>query len=207
MTEPTNGERLTSIHIKQAIDKDRASTAWLVSRFTPLLLCQARHRTPASLARYYDPEDLASDVWMVVLPALPELEPSGGSLSRGLIRFASTVLVRRIRDLVEKHVLGKPPLAPDAGPEGALSNVVDDTRDVVSHVVAQELKGRVWACLDELDAADREIMVLRGIESRSHKDVAARVGLTPENAAGRYYRVLARLRELLPESVFEDLEP
>ena len=49
---------------------------------------------------------------MAVLPQLPKLEPSAGSLSRGLLSFASTVLIRRIRDLLEKHVLGKPSAAP-----------------------------------------------------------------------------------------------
>jgi DNA-directed RNA polymerase specialized sigma24 family protein len=49
-------------------------------------------------------------------------------------------------------------------------------------------------------------MVLRGIEGRPHKEIADRIGLTPENVAVRYHRLLKELRELLPESVFDDLE-
>jgi RNA polymerase sigma-70 factor, ECF subfamily len=198
------GERLTSLHIRQACQNDRASVGWLVARFTPLLLCQAQQRIASSLRRFCDPEDVVADVWMVVLAALPGLEPSNGSFSRGLIRFASTVLIRRVRDLLEKHVIDKP--APASIAEGSPSALQADTRGVVSHVVAEEHKGQVWACLNELAPVDREIMVLRGIEGRSHKEIAARVELTPDNVMVRYHRALKRLRALVPASVFDDLQ-
>jgi RNA polymerase sigma factor (sigma-70 family) len=194
------GERLTSLHIQQAIQSDRASVGWLVSRFTPLLLCQAQHRISPSLKRFCDPEDVVADVWMVTLAALPRLEPSNGSFSRGLLRFASTVLIRRVRDLLEKHVIGKPQLEDDA------ASLPADTRGVVSHVVAEEIKGVVSSSLRGLAPQDREIVVLRGIEGRPHKEIAARLGLDPDNVALRYHRALKRLRELVPASVFEDLE-
>jgi RNA polymerase sigma factor (sigma-70 family) len=197
----TARERLTSLHIRQAIQNDRASIGWLVSRFTPLLLCQAHQRMAPSLRRFCDPEDVVADVWMVVLGALPSLEPSNASFSRGLLRFASTVLIRRVRDLLEKHVVGKPPIA-----EAAPSSLPADTRGVVSNVVADEIKGHVWSCLSKLSPQDREIMVLRGIEGRSHKEIAARIGLSHENVALHYHRALKSLRELVPASVFEDLE-
>lgn len=204
--EPSPGDRLTSIHIRKAIRNERESVAWLVSRFTPLLLCQAQHRIAPSLRRVCDPDDAVADVWIAVLGALPTLEPAEGSFSRGLLRYASTVLIRRLRDLVEKHVLDKPAIVPigDDASDGPALAV--ETRGVVTHVVAEERKGLVWAALDGLSETDREIMVLRGIEGRSHKDVAARVRLTPENAAMRYHRTLKRLRDALPDSVFDDLE-
>jgi RNA polymerase sigma factor (sigma-70 family) len=207
MTDPAeplrNGDRWTTIHVRKAIDNDRASVGWLVARFTPVLLCQARQRMAPSLRRFVDPEDVVADVWMVVLGALPELQPSQGSASRGLIRFASTVMIRRLRDLLEKHVVGKPVTGSlEALPTGALAA---DTRGVVSHVVAAERQGRVWSGLEELPAQDREILVLRGIEGRPHSQIAALVGLTPENVAVRYHRALKRLRTLLPDSVFDDL--
>lgn len=208
MTEPADraldGNLLTTMHVRQAIQSDRASVAWIVARFTPLLLCQAHQRMAPSLRRFVDPDDVVADVWMVVLAALPELQPTQGSASRGLIRFASTVLIRRLRDLLEKHVIGKPAVESLENP--AASALSADTRGVVSHVVAEEFRGQVWAGLKELPAQDREILVLRGIEGRAHKQIAALVGLTPENVAVRYHRALNRLRALVPHSAFEDLE-
>ena len=143
---------------------------------------------------------------MAVLPTSRRFAPSNGSLSRGLLSFASTVLMRRVRDLLEKHVLGKPVAAP-LGDGGNPHRSSPPTSAASSrHVVAEEHKGAVWATLDALSADDREIMVLRGIEGLPHKEVAARVGDSPENVAVRYHRLLRRLRELLPGSVLQDLE-
>jgi RNA polymerase sigma factor (sigma-70 family) len=197
---------MTSFHVRQATRNDRASVAWLVSRFTPLLLCQAQHRISPSLRRFCDPDDAVADVWMVVLAKLSELAPAAGSYSLGLLRFASTVLIRRIRDLLEKHVLNKPQIASLDEPEGAALQVEANARGVVTHVVSEERRGRVWATLSELSPEDREIVVLRGIEGRAHKDVAERVGMSVDAVAARYSRTLKRLRELVPASVFDDLE-
>jgi RNA polymerase sigma-70 factor (ECF subfamily) len=199
-----HGETATSIQVRRAIENDRASVAWLVSRFTPLLLCQVQYRIAPSLRRVVDPDDVVADVWVVVLGTLPDLAPSEGSFSRGLLRFASTVLVRRLRDLLEKHVLNKPAAA--IGRDADVDALAAETRGVVSHVVAEERKGLVWASLNTLPDQDRELVVLRGIEGRSYKEIAARIGLTPENASARYYRTLKRLREAIPMAVFDDLE-
>jgi RNA polymerase sigma factor (sigma-70 family) len=202
---PSRGDQLTSLHIGKAITNDRESVAWLVSRFTPLLLCQAHQRIAPALRRHCDPDDVVADVWMVVLTSLPSLSPAEGSMTRGLLRFASTVLIRRVRDLLEKHVINKPPMRSLSSPDVEEDHVPADTRDVVNHVLAGELKGTVWASLNELAREDREVLVLHGIEGRPHKEVGARIGLTPEHSAVRYHRAIKRLREQLPSSVFDDL--
>jgi RNA polymerase sigma-70 factor, ECF subfamily len=196
-------DHLTSIHVRKAIANDRESLAWLVSRFTPLLMCMARQRIPAPLRRFVDPDDAVADVWMTVLFALPELEASKGSLSRGLLSFASTVLSRRIRDLLEKHVIDKPPTVSIPDRDAAILD--PDARGVVTYVIAEERRGRVWEVLSLLSDTDRDILVLHGMEGHPNKLVAARLGLTPENVGVRYHRALKRLRELIPSSVFEDL--
>jgi RNA polymerase sigma-70 factor, ECF subfamily len=198
------GDHLTSIHVANAIKNDRESVAWLVSRFTPLLMCQARQRISAPLRRFCDPDDAVADVWMTVLSTLPELEPSNGSLTRGLLRFASTVLSRRVRDLLEKHVINKPATMSIRDSDADIAD--RDRRGVITHVVAEERRGRVWESLTLLDETDREILVLHGIEGHANKLVAARLGLTPENVGVRYHRALKRLRGLIPSSVFEELE-
>lgn len=202
----SDAERMTSQHVRRAIGNDRESVAWIVARVTPLLLCQARQRIPPSLRRHCDPEDLVAEVWMRVLPCLPRLEPAEGSVRLGLIRLAGTTLIRRIRDLLEKHVLGKPPVKGLPGPGGAGTEIPDATRGVVTHVVAEENKGQVWAGLSALSSRDREILVLRGIEGRSHGEISSLVGLTPEHCAVRYHRALKQLRGQIPSSVLDDLE-
>jgi RNA polymerase sigma factor (sigma-70 family) len=208
MEDRSEGERLTSLHISQATKQDRTSTAWLVARFTPLLLCQARYRMPPSLRRYCDPEDVVADVWMALLPALPQLAPSQGSFARGLLALASTILIRRVRDLLEKHVVNKPQPQASGSRTGA-ANPADDLaasqRGVVSHVIAEEQGGLLWTLLNELPLEDQQIMVLRGIEGLSHQAVADRTGLSAGNVAVRYHRLMTRLKERLPSSVLDDM--
>jgi RNA polymerase sigma factor (sigma-70 family) len=209
MPEPANDraarDHLTSLHIKRAIRNDRASVAWIVSRFTPLLLCQAQHRMSPSLRRFLDPDDAVADVWMKVLVALPALAPSDGSFSLGLVRFSSTVLIRRLRDLLEKHVQDKPSVSPVL-PDDEDLDLPDGTRSVIAHVLAEERKGQLWASLDALSPEDREIIVLRGIEGRPRKEIGAQLGISPENVGVRYHRTLRKLREMVPQSVLDDLE-
>lgn len=205
-----SGDHLTSIHVRNAIANDRASVAWLISRFTPLLLCQAHQRLTPSLRRLYDPEDVVADVWIGVLGALPRLAPCNGSVTVGLLRYASTVLIHRVRDLLEKHVIDKPKTTPIASSESSAgvhaSGLAADARGVVSHVIAEERNGLVWSVLTELEPIDREVLVLRGIEGRPHKEIAALLSISPDGAMMRYHRALKRLRARLPSSVFEDLE-
>jgi len=199
------GEHLTSLHIQQAIKHDRESVAWLVSRFTPLLLCQARQRIGPSLRRHCDPDDVVADVWMIVLTALRDLTPSEGSFTRALLSFASVVLIRRIRDLLEKNVIDKPATVMFEAVEAAGAPLQAKTRGIVTHLIAEEYKGRVWESLDQLSPQDREVIVLRGIEGRSHKDIGDLVGVTPASSAVRYHRALKRLRDTIPASIFDDL--
>jgi RNA polymerase sigma factor (sigma-70 family) len=110
-------------------------------------------------------------------------------------------MLRRIRDLLEKHVLGKPVSASPPSPDLPAS-----TRGVVTHVVAEEAKSLVWQSLERLSPQDREILVLHGIEGQSHKDVALRLNLSPESSKVRYHRALKRLRDLVPGSIFDDFE-
>src|SRR5262245_40615244 len=48
-------DAVTSIHVQRAKHGDEASLDWIVRRFTPLLLAQARYRLGASLRAHYDP--------------------------------------------------------------------------------------------------------------------------------------------------------
>ena len=60
-----------------------------------------------------------------------------------------------------------------------------------------ELKDRLEQALDELDAMDREIIVLRHFEELTNSEAAQVLDLTPSAACNRYVRALERLRQVL----------
>jgi len=78
-----------------------------------------------------------------------------------------------------------------------------ETIGVVSRVVRGEQKDRLWELLDTLDPAERELLVLRGIEQQDNKVVAEILGETPNAVSLRYDRLLTRLRRQLTGTIFD----
>lgn len=58
----------------------------------------------------------------------------------------------------------------------------------------------------KLPETDREVVVLRAIQQIPSQEVAALLGVTPGALKVRYCRALKKVRELLTESVFDDIE-
>ncbi len=198
----------TSLHVRRAREGDGQSVEWIVEKFTPLLLASARYRLPGSLRSLYDPEDLVNEVWLIALPKLDRLRPREGRYTPVLLKFLSSSLVNKINTLMQKHILGKPGQRRSASPDetdglGELSKTVTG---VVTRVARQETRDAVWRSLDRLGDPDRELIVLRGIEQHSYREIAAVVGGEPKSLAVRYCRALQKLRSELPDSVFTEFE-
>jgi RNA polymerase sigma-70 factor (ECF subfamily) len=62
-----------------------------------------------------------------------------------------------------------------------------------------EMRARVHSQLQELHAADREILRLRIVEERDYDDIAAALGLREDAVRARVSRALRRLRRLVDE--------
>ena len=80
----------TSFHARRAAEGEIESLDWIVRRFSPLLLAQARFRMGESLRRYVSPEDVVQEVWAVGLDRLPGLKPRAGRLTPVFLKFLST---------------------------------------------------------------------------------------------------------------------
>ena len=202
-------EVLTTLHVQRAVAGERDSVDWLVRRFTPLLMAQAEYRLGAVLRRHVEPEDLVDDVWARVLPRLRGIAPHHGPGSRTtpvVLQVLSTTLLNRVRDLYDKHVTGKPGVVDvtAASTSEAPVELAADETGVVSAAVRRERQGAMQMALAALAPADREVVILRGIEQRSNQQVALLLGIAPDAASMRYRRALDRLRAAIPDAVLED---
>ncbi|MFK7739840.1 MAG: RNA polymerase sigma factor [Planctomycetota bacterium] len=195
----SNGDQ-TTLAVRDALSGQQASLQWLVERFTPLLLAQARHRLKRHLSGKYDAEDLVQDVWLITLPKLAELRPRNGRMTPVLLRFLSEVLVNRYGTLLQKFVHGKP-----------MDRPVEDHLLAASSTAALDRACRseefetVLRCLENLSERDRRVLILRGIEQANNEEAAEILGMTASHVAVVYHRSLTKLRDRLPSSVFEDL--
>ncbi len=207
---PQEAHLLTSFHVRRAREGEPGSLAWLIGRFTPVLLVQAAHHLGPELRRHTDPEDLVQEVWGVVLRNLPAIGLAEDHATRTLLAYCSAVLLNQVRNLVRKHIAGKPPReeareGADSKAPGPLSALQDETTGIVSRTIRAERGGVLRSCIEELDEKDRQIIILCGLEQRSRLEIGVLLGLTPDQIALRYHRALKRLRERLPGSVFHDL--
>ena len=209
-SEGDQGETDTaSAYVRDAIDGDPEARQWIIERFTPALLAQARFRLLAfpRLKGLYAPEDLVGDVWVRTLPKIPELSPRQASHTRTLLSFLSTCLLYRLNDLVDKHYGAKPAVAPLPSPSSTdrERRLADEVSGVVTRATRNERASLVLEALDELESKDRDVIVLKGIEGLANPEVGLLLDMTPKNVSVRYLRAIRRLRERLPGSLFDEL--
>jgi RNA polymerase sigma-70 factor (ECF subfamily) len=196
----------TSIHVRRAIEGDLESLTWIIERFSPVLLSQARFRLGPALRRFCDPEDLVADVWGVALRRLGDLRLAADSSTGTLIRYLGTVLLRRVRDIAHLAVVRRSsPAAPGDAQRESVSQIDAATTSVVSRAIRGERAELILSAIDALDPLDRQVIVLRGFEGASLDEAAAIMEATPGAVSTRYHRALKRLREKLPDTVLAEL--
>lgn len=77
---------------------------------------------------------------------------------------------------------------------------------VVTKAVRAESASELHRQLERLGEVDRQIVILRGIELQSNATVGLLLGMEPKTVSKRYHRALTRLRQLIPDSVLDELE-
>ena len=106
--DPSDPFPARTLHGRGVCDGATASVDWIVRRFTPLLLAQARYRLRGRMAAIVDAEDVVSDAWLAVLPKLSRIQPCAGRHTPVLVAFLATTTLNRVNTLVMQHLRGKP---------------------------------------------------------------------------------------------------
>lgn len=196
----------TSINVRRAVSGDLESLTWIIERFSPILLSQARFRLGPALKRFCDPEDLVAEVWGVALRRLREIRAAADSSTGTLIRYLGTVLQRRVRDIARLAAVRRMSAAESFDSSRApISQLDAATTSIVTRAIRDERTKMIVGAIEELEPLDRQVIVLRGFEGTSLAEAAAIMKTTPDAVASRYYRALKRLKEKLPDSVIAEL--
>lgn len=202
-------DREMSAVIRRAAAGDTAAVGAMVERFTPALLMQVEHRIGAALRRFVDPQDVVNDVWLATLRRFDGFDPDEGRAGATLMAYLGVAAMRRVRELYEKYVHGKPVVAVAPGSADSQSppamDVATSATGAVTAVLRAERGATLRAAVAELDETDRTVVVLRGIEGQSPQLVAMLTGLSENAVAQRLRRALEKLRNRLPATIFDDL--
>lgn len=191
----------TTMHVRRAMGGDRDSLDWIVERLTPLLVAQAEYRLGPALRREVDPEDLVNEAWLVALPRLAELAHHE-RVTPVLLKFLTTTMVYRVNHLLRRRAVAAPA---DAATE-ALGQLPAHTSGAITRAVRGERAQWIRQQIEALDASDREVIVLRGIEQHPSQVVAVMLAITPAAVDQRYSRAIRRLRTSLPGTVVAELD-
>ncbi len=202
----------TTLHVRRALEGDQESLSWVVGRFSPLLRAQAAHRLGPVLSRQLDPDDILAEAWLVVLGRLKDIAGREGHSTPRLLAFISETIRRIINHQLDLSIRRKD-LVPDSNARsGSTSSGADpialhaaDITGVITHAMRDERNAAVEACLAQLQEPDREILILRGIEGCTNQETADELNEPPNTVSHRYLRALEKLRNALPNSIFDEL--
>lgn len=190
---------LTTRHVRAAIGDDRESADWIVRRFSPLLEAQARMRLSGTPVGAAEAEDVVAESWLITLPRLRDIAPREGRVTPVLLSFLATTVRALCNRRIEKSLKLRvdPLLSGDQTPEKPIRSPGPDD---------QGFSRRIREALDSLGEPTRTIVLLRAVEGLENAEIADELGESPNTISHRYRRALEKLRAVLPDSVFDELE-
>jgi RNA polymerase sigma-70 factor (ECF subfamily) len=104
----------------------------------------------------------------------------------------------KMRDARRQVATSKPDF-PDASGVALVDHLFARSTSPTQAISRGESKLRLAAALDQMNPADREVLVLRHFEELTNVEAAEELGIEPSAASKRYLRALQRLKALLAE--------
>ena len=170
---------------------DRRAVAELLSTVRPLVVRYCRARVGTQERAQTSADDVAQDVCLAVLTALPGFRDQG----RPFLAFVYGIAAHKVADAHRAAARNRSepvadvPEEPDyhAGPE--------------QRALRNELSLEVRDMLKDLPPKQREILVLRVVVGLSAEETAIAVGSTPGAVRVAQHRALSKLRDALLSGV------
>lgn len=194
--------------LDRARNGDARSRDQLLDRHRQALLQLVRHRLDRRISARVDASDVVQDVLLEASRRLSEYLLSPGLpfhlWLRGLARDRMIDVHRRHRTAARRSVdREQRDRAATGNSSGVdlMARLGDPSLTPAAAAIRRELAERFRAVIDQLEEADREILLMRHVEQLSNSETAQTLGLSAPAAGMRYLRALRRLRELLgPQS-------
>src|SRR5262245_46504628 len=182
-----------------------ARPAWELERYRPLLKLQTRQvELDARLQRRFDGSDVVQEA---LLKAHRSLEQFRGRTEAELVQWLHDILASTLVDEVRKAHAQKRDLALERSLQAAVGDssarleayLADRSPTPSAQAERQELLLRLAQALDQLPQDQRDVVLLRDVESRSVAEIAQQLGRSEKSVAGLLLRGRGKLRQLLPD--------
>lgn len=170
-----------------AVNGDRAAVEGVLRWIRPLVVRYCRARVGVQEKTLVCADDVAQEVCIAVLKALPRYRDEG----RPFLAFVYSIAGHKVSDAHRSSARNRSEPVPEV-PDGQ-----DLAAGPEARVMQNEMAGRMTKLLNTLPPRQREVLRLRVVVGLSATETAEAMGSTPGAVRVAQHRALARLRDLL----------
>ncbi|GAA3317165.1 sigma-70 family RNA polymerase sigma factor [Nonomuraea dietziae] len=169
-----------------AVQGDRSAIESLLGELRPMVVRYCRARLGRVSGQYHIADDVAQEVCIAVLSALPRYRDMGRPFASFVFGIASHKVADALRSWVRSAVPTQDlPDGPDEGP-GAPEETV------VRYIEVEQAR----RLLSRLPDNQRELLLLRVVSGLSAEETGNVLGMSPGAVRVAQHRALARLRQM-----------
>ena len=175
--------------VAAAVEGDPQAVERLLAAIRPLVVRYCRARVGRQERSFASADDVAQEVCLAVLTALPSYRDQG----RPFLAFVYGIAAHKVIDAHRASARNR------SEPVADVPDSVEVADGPEQRALRVELSGEMGRLLDQLPDKQREILVLRVVVGLSAEETAEAVGSTPGAVRVAQHRALARLRKSMPE--------
>ncbi|WP_137725437.1 sigma-70 family RNA polymerase sigma factor [Prescottella subtropica] len=179
----TGGE-LNSV-VAAAAQGDRNALSHVLQSIRPLVVRYCRARVGAAERGNLSADDVAQEVCLAVMTALPRYQDQG----RPFMAFVYGIAAHKVADAHRNAARNK------SDPVAEVPDVVSAEDGPEDRALSSETSRQVNALLETLPEKHREILVLRLVVGLSAEETAAAVGSTAGAVRVAQHRAIAKLKK------------
>ncbi|TCP49419.1 RNA polymerase sigma-70 factor (ECF subfamily) [Tamaricihabitans halophyticus] len=182
----TSGDGLDA-SVSAAVDGDPQAIERVLASIRPLVVRYCRARVGRQERSFASADDVAQEVCLAVLTALPSYRDQG----RPFLAFVYGIASHKVADAHRASGRNR------SEPVADIPDEVEIAAGPEQRAMQGELSDRMAKLLRVLPEKQREIVVLRVVVGLSAEEAADAVGSTPGAVRVAQHRALARLRKVL----------
>lgn len=173
--------------VSAAVAGERPAVEEVLRRIRPLVVRYCRSRVGAQERTVASADDVAQEVCIAVLTALPSYRDQG----RPFLAFVYGIAAHKVSDTRRSSARNR------AEPVADVPDTLDLADGPEAQVVQGEFAGQMAKLLDTLSDKQRDILRLRVVVGLSVEETAKIVGSTPGGVRVAQHRALNRLRTVM----------
>ena len=171
----------------RAAEDDRCAIEELLAQVRPMVVRYCRARLGRTGGSYTTADDVAQEVCIAVLSALPRYRDMGRPFSAFVFGIAAHKVTDAHRGAARDL----------SHPVEILPDLADPSRGPESRALAADTARQVNELLDALTPTQRDVLVLRIAVGLTADETGAALDMTPGAVRVAQHRALTRLRELV----------